>query len=92
MRDPEKAKAKRAELKSRVDNIKKRGECSVCGNEDHRVLEFHHRDPTQKKFSIVKAVHNRYSLNALQKEIEKCDLICANCHRVIHYGDNDDDC
>ena len=89
MRDPTKAKARREELKLYIENVKRTGKCAVCGNPDFRVLEFHHRDPSQKKFSIVQAVHNRYSLAALQREIEKCDLTCANCHRIIHYGEDD---
>lgn len=85
MRDPEKAKQQREELKIYIKNIKLRSHCVRCGTTDHRVLEFHHRDPKDKKFSIVQCVHNRYSLKALKEEIEKCDVVCASCHRIIHY-------
>ena len=88
MRDPQKAKELRNKLKSYIDSIKKTGKCSRCGNTDYRVLEFHHRKPEDKKFSIVQSVHNRYSLSSLIKEIAKCELLCSNCHRIEHFGDD----
>jgi len=90
MRDPQKAKDRREELKAYIDKLKREGECHKCHLKDYRVLEFHHRDPSQKKFSIVQAVHNRYSLSTLISEIKKCDLTCANCHRIIHYEEDED--
>jgi Zn finger protein HypA/HybF involved in hydrogenase expression len=44
-------------------------------------LEFHHRDPTQKVFSVS---DNDRSLVSLVEEARKCDLLCANCHREHH--------
>lgn len=58
----------------------KGGACAVCGyNRCVAALEFHHRDPEQKAFSI--APRHGYKWEALQAELEKCDLLCANCHR-----------
>lgn len=91
MRDAGKAKEHRNKLKEYIETVKKEGCCHKCKIKDHRVLEFHHRNPAEKKFSIVQAVHNRYSLQALKAEIEKCDLTCANCHRIIHYEEGDED-
>lgn len=90
MRDAEKAKQRREELKKYIEDVKKAGCCIKCNNPDYRVLEFHHREPDKKKFSIVQAVHNRYSLPALIREIEKCNLMCANCHRIEHFNDGDE--
>lgn len=62
----------------------KGGSCVKCGyNKCIAALEFHHRDPTQKEFQISK----RWSMTdeAVKKEIDKCDLLCANCHREVHY-------
>lgn len=42
------------------------------------VMDFDHRNPTEKKFTI--GVSNK-SLKALKEEIAKCDVVCANCHR-----------
>lgn len=53
--------------------------CVDCGNADMRVLEFDHlRD---KKFSIAEKLGDA-SFETLQKEIEKCEVVCANCHKI----------
>jgi hypothetical protein len=53
--------------------------CVDCGNSDIRVLEQDHlRD---KSFSIAKMVGS-VPLVTLMKEIEKCEVVCANCHRI----------
>lgn len=56
--------------------------CARCGFSDIRALEFHHRDPSTKSFSIGAKLH--WSLAKLQAEAEKCDIICANCHAIEH--------
>lgn len=56
--------------------------CIVCGEQDIVVLEFDHRDPAQKECNIAEAVNHRcFSLKRLVQEMEKCDVLCANCHR-----------
>jgi len=55
--------------------------CVDCGEKDPIVLEFDHRDPTQKLFSISQALRLHYGLGRVCDEIEKCDVRCANCHR-----------
>ncbi len=60
------------------------GKCIRCGyNKYPEVLEFHHRDPLKKEFNVSSKGHCR-SWERVQKEIEKCDLFCANCHREVH--------
>ena len=55
--------------------------CTDCPNLDTRVFEFDH--VKGKKFKdINKMVAGGYSLKVLIKEIEKCDIVCANCHRI----------
>ena len=64
------------------DYKEKRG-CYKCGIKDCRVLDFHHlRD---KKFNIGYANYNHLAFDRVKKEIEKCAVVCANCHRIIHY-------
>ena len=58
-------------------------ECSSCGyNKCIGALEFHHRDPKEKDPFWSRG----WSLPKLKIELEKCDILCANCHREIHYG------
>jgi hypothetical protein len=54
----------------------------TCGVSDIRVLEFDHIDPKTKKKDITKMVNGTPSLNALKEEIAKCQVLCANCHRI----------
>lgn len=66
-----------------IENYKEKAGCTKCGIKDPRVLDFHHlRD---KKFAISDYYYYHFSLEKVQKEIKKCIVICANCHRVLHY-------
>lgn len=58
-------------------------ECSRCGyDRSFAALEWHHRDPSEKDPSWNRG----WNYNRLKQELDKCDLVCANCHREIHYG------
>ena len=60
------------------------GKCSICNyNKCINALEFHHKDPTQKDFGVGTNGHTR-SWKRIEKELEKCILVCSNCHREIH--------
>ena len=63
------------------------GGCEICGYDRcHRALSFHHRDPAKKSFKLGAANLNRYSLDEIRAEADKCDLLCANCHMELHSG------
>jgi predicted nucleic acid-binding Zn ribbon protein len=70
----------------------KGGKCSKCGyNGCLAALEFHHRNPLHKKKYIRrqnKTMIVSTTWKTLQKELDKCDLLCANCHREIHHNDS----
>ena len=55
--------------------------CMDCGIQGLAVLEFDHRDPREKENEISALVRAAYSWSAVLKEIAKCDVVCANCHR-----------
>ena len=59
--------------------------CADCGFSDWRVLEFDHRDPEEKSFNVANMVR-AWSWKNILKEIEKCDVVCANCHRIRTYN------
>lgn len=59
----------------------RKGPCVDCGLVDHRVMDFDHCRGT-KKFSIGDVTRQSNSLSNLLTEIAKCDLVCANCHRI----------
>jgi hypothetical protein len=57
--------------------------CKQCGLKDHRVLDFHHHG--DKSFSISEYYYHQYSLENLKLEVDKCEILCANCHRIHHF-------
>jgi predicted HNH restriction endonuclease len=62
----------------------KGGRCQKCGyNTCVDALEFHHSDSSLKDFSISEKGYTR-SWVATKEELDKCILLCANCHREIH--------
>jgi hypothetical protein len=64
-----------------VANYLIRHQCVDCGEADPLVLEFDHRDPAIKEFTIFARHGSRYSFRRVIAEIAKCDVRCANCHR-----------
>jgi len=64
----------------------KGGKCQICGYKNYPgALELHHIDPTQKTFSISTEAYTR-SWRTVKAELDKCILLCANCHREIAAG------
>jgi len=62
----------------------KGGRCQVCGyNRCIDAMEFHHVDSSGKDFSISEKGYTR-SWAKVKEELDKCMLLCANCHREIH--------
>ena len=66
-----------------IQQIKESTPCLDCGNYyPYYVMDFDHR-PGEKKFASVSTmVSLRYSMEVILNEIKKCDLVCANCHRI----------
>ena len=59
------------------------GKCITCGySRSMHALDFHHRDPSEKDFTVSQ--YANLSWDKIVKELEKCDLLCANCHRELH--------
>lgn len=59
--------------------------CQDCGKTyPYWVMDFDHR--SDKRFTINKYVKSGPSLSTLQLEIDKCDVVCSNCHRERTYA------
>ena len=58
--------------------------CEKCGFDNTLALDFHHRDPKEKDMALADA-KGHWSLHKIRKEIEKCEVLCANCHRIKHH-------
>lgn len=63
-----------------IIELLKKSKCMDCPNNDWRVLEFDHRDTKKKLFNIADS--SCISINKIQEEIDKCDIVCANCHCI----------
>lgn len=77
---------RRKELIAFVISLKQKP-CTDCGVKyPHYVMDFDHRDP-KTKISTVSMMANfhSYSKEKILEEINKCDLVCANCHRIRTY-------
>jgi len=60
------------------------GKCKDCGEVYIKdVYDFHHRNPKEKDFSIGNSL--LYKWEKIEPELDKCDLLCSNCHRIRHY-------
>lgn len=79
-RDADRARAFRELIEQSKDTP-----CSRCGERFPVVcMDFHHRDPATKFKGV--AVMSRCSLDRVRAEIAKCDVLCANCHRIVEFG------
>lgn len=63
--------------------VSKRTACVDCGETHPAVLDFHHKDPSSKRFSV--SHRNGASFRLLDEEIAKCEVLCSNCHRIRHW-------
>lgn len=91
--EQEKAKVRQAnrrkEFKEWYKNYKKNLKCERCGFTHPAALDFHHKDPKEKRFTIGAEIVN-CSKQELLEEIQKCEVICSNCHRILHYEEKND--
>ena len=75
-------------LKRKYEAVLARGgQCEICGyNHNIAALDFHHLNPSEKEFQLDTRHFANNTLNKLENELNKCILVCANCHREIHYN------
>jgi hypothetical protein len=74
----------KSKIRQFILDYKKDKKCRDC-NENHiSCLQFHHIDPKEKDFSLYEASQHQYSQAKILKEIEKCIILCANCHAKLH--------
>ena len=71
-------------IKLWLKDYKKTLKCEICEENHPACLDFHHINPAEKKFSIGR-MKDFMSLRLLKEEIDKCRILCANCHRKEHY-------
>ena len=73
----------RLEKRKVIQQIKSSSECSMCGESRWYCLDYHHKG--DKVDSISNLMKGHINIDKIKKEMKKCDVLCANCHREVHY-------
>ena len=81
-------KQKKIKLRKMVSDYKKSKGCKNCDYNDPRALCLHHTNPKNKKMDISNLISRSYSAGAVKKEMEKCEVLCANCHAILHHEEH----
>ena len=69
-----------------VRELKESTPCHDCGKKyPYAVMDFHHLNSDDKEFEINHMLRNTYSMKKILVEMEKCIILCANCHRIRTY-------
>lgn len=83
----DKAEERQQKLKYEFLEFKKGLKCSNCAENHTATLDFHHIDPSKKENTISQAIIRGWGKERLNKELEKCIVLCSNCHRKLHYNE-----
>lgn len=82
----EKAAVRRKILQGWLKEYKSALSCEKCGERHWACLEFHHRDPSEKDVEIARMAFDKgWGIGRMMAEINKCAVLCANCHRKEHH-------
>lgn len=77
-------KANRKSVSDYVNKLKSEMGCADCGNNNPVVLQFHHHDERANGVYVSRMS----STHAVDTEIKRCTLLCANCHLIRHHQED----
>lgn len=80
----DRSKKHQANVRDWITEYKRSHRCLLCKEDEPVCLELHHVDASDKDFTIGDATGR--SLESIKREIEKCVVVCRNCHTKIHAG------
>jgi hypothetical protein len=72
-------------IRNWFDRYSKTMKCSHCPETHVGCLDFHHIDPNTKKASVREMMRGHHSFESLMEEVSKCEVLCSNCHRKLHW-------
>lgn len=75
---------RRGRIRDFVRGLKEGKSCQHCGFSNPLALDFHHRDASHKDLALAKVIEQGWGEERILAEVAKCDLLCANCHRIEH--------
>lgn len=67
--------------------VKNKSRCAHCQENHIATLTFHHLDPSKKKFNISCMPNRGTGIIGIKAEMDKCIILCANCHKILHYNE-----
>lgn len=80
------SRLRKQELTSWYKGFKSSLKCNRCGFSNPAALQFHHESSETKEFGIASMISQGASRTAIIEEIQKCEVLCANCHLIHHHG------
>ena len=76
----------RQRIRQMLADIKTASGCTKCGYKGHHAaLDFNHLDPSTKSFNVANAQSLGKGKQQILDEVAKCEILCANCHRIYTY-------
>lgn len=80
-------KRRKKDIKLWFQEHKRNLKCIICNENHPATIDFHHNQG-EKEHGISKMVAEGYSIERIKKEINKCEVLCSNCHRKKHFKNN----
>ena len=80
----DRAKKAKKRIAEYIKEVKQKNSCK-CGEDHIAALAFHHKDRATKLFEVSSFSKRGKSLRCVKEEIEKCVVMCSNCHLKLHY-------
>lgn len=91
-RNPDYQRKQKDKIYSYINYKKLQSGCIKCGyNRCPQALHYHHIDPASKVKSVAKMIVDQRPILKIEEEIQKCILLCANCHQETHYSREETD-
>lgn len=78
----------RESIKKELEEYKRGLSCEMCGESHIACFDFHH-EGGDKNLNVSRMASQLWSVNKIMEELEKCRVLCANCHRKLHYEENE---
>lgn len=79
---------RRQQIREWIADLKLGKKCSHCPETHPACLDYHHRDPAEKEINVSQIAGRKgWGQKRVLEEVAKCDLLCANCHRKLHWSE-----
>ena len=76
---------RKTEIRKWFKEYKSKLACDVCGENHPACMDFHHINPKEKDTDVCRMVNRGYAIDRIIREIDRCQVLCSNCHKKKHY-------